>query len=103
MLDIITLHLGNHFTAYLTLKGAWWLICRFVVFRTKGRMFESRYPPHRDLGQVLHSQLPVALRRETPTHSIRAVSEAPLSIVVHMFATWHTYIRVLVRLFLNKG
>jgi len=25
------------------------------------------WPPRRDLGQALHSQLPVVLRRETPT------------------------------------
>ncbi len=47
---------------------AWWLIGRFVAFRPKGRGFESRSSRQdRDLGQVLHSQLPVALRRETPT------------------------------------
>src|SRR6218665_1259695 len=52
--------------------GAWWLIGRFVAFRSKGRGFESRCNRHvhvgtRDIGQVLHSQLHVALRRETPT------------------------------------
>ena len=36
------------------------------------------YPSRRDLEQVLHSQLPVALWRETPT-CIRCVSGAPLS------------------------
>jgi len=39
--------------------GAWWLIGRFVAFRLKGC---GLWPPRRDLGQVLHSQLPVALR-----------------------------------------
>ena len=36
-----------------------------MAFRLKGRGLESR--SRRDLGQVLHSQLPVALRRETLT------------------------------------
>ena len=45
-------------------SGAWWRIGRVDTFRPKGRGFESRSSRHRrDLGQVLHLQLPVALRR----------------------------------------
>ena len=57
-------------TKQLTLRGhvAWWLIGRFGTFRLKGRRFESRSSCHiGDRGQVLHWQLPVALRHETPT------------------------------------
>src|SRR6218665_1017969 len=47
--------------------GTWWRIGRVEAFRPEGRGFESRSrPQRRDLGQVLHSQLPMALRRETP-------------------------------------
>src|SRR6218665_2945778 len=45
--------------------GAWWLIGRVDAYRPKGRGFESRSSHH--IGQVLHSPLPVALRRETST------------------------------------
>ena len=49
--------------------GAWWLIGRFNAFRPRGRGLASRSSrqPRRNLGQVLHSQLTVVLRRETPT------------------------------------
>src|SRR6218665_39328 len=45
-----------------------WFIGGFNVFRPKCCGFESCSDrPRRDIGQVLHSQLPVALRCETPT------------------------------------
>src|SRR6218665_3282078 len=47
------------------MRRAWRLIGRFIAFRPTVRGFES--PPHMDLRQVLHSQLPVALQCETPT------------------------------------
>src|SRR6218665_582849 len=45
--------------------GAWWLIGRVDAYHPKSRGFESRSSHH--IGQVFHSQLPVALRRETST------------------------------------
>src|SRR6218665_731342 len=46
----------------------WWRIGRAEAFRQKGRGFESRSSHHvGTLGKSFdHSQLPVALRRETP-------------------------------------
>src|SRR6218665_1215570 len=59
--------------------GAWWHIGRFAAFRPKsGGVRIPLLSPRRDLGQVLHSQLPVALRRETPTQypcCVRSASE----------------------------
>src|SRR6218665_951264 len=57
------------------LRGSQW--------RTKGRGFEFRSSRHaRDLGQVLHLQLPVAHRRiNSDTVSIAVVTREPLSIV----------------------
>ena len=42
--------------------GAWWLIGWFVT-----GLNPTLAPPRRGLEEVLHSQLPVVLRRETPT------------------------------------
>ena len=45
-------------------RGAWWLIGKFGALRPEGRGFEIHSSrPRRDLGQVLHWQLPVTLRR----------------------------------------
>ena len=47
--------------------GAWWRFGRVDALRPKGNGFDSRSSRHvKDLGQVLPSQLPVALRREIP-------------------------------------
>src|SRR6218665_86775 len=54
-----------------------WRIGRVDAFRPKGRGFNSRSSPRRDLGQVLHSQLPVALRREIPAQYPCYVGSAP--------------------------
>src|SRR6218665_1770525 len=53
---------------FLSRSWAWWLIGRLVAFCPKGRGFEFRSGRnvYRDLGQVLKSQLSVALRHETP-------------------------------------
>ena len=63
-------HLFCYSLAFLstTKIGAWWLIGRFVAFRPKGRGFESGSSRRvGTFGKSLYSQLPVALRRETPT------------------------------------
>ena len=49
-----------------------------MFFLSRYYVHSLDYSPRMDFGQILRSQLPVALRRETP-HSIRAVSGAPLS------------------------
>jgi len=59
-----------------TLCGAWRRIGRVDAFRPEGRGFESRSSRQvgRDLGQVLHLQLPVSLRRvNSDTVSIAVV------------------------------
>src|SRR6218665_2131900 len=47
--------------------GAWGLIGRFVSFRPKAGGFESG-SSRQVVGQVLHSQFHMALRREAPIH-----------------------------------
>src|SRR6218665_1810950 len=46
----------------------WWLIGRFDAFCPKVAVSNPALA-RKDLEQVLHSQLPVALRRDTPTQS----------------------------------
>jgi len=47
----------------ITIRGAWWHIGWVDAFGPEGRGFESHSSRHaRDLGQVFHLQLPVALR-----------------------------------------
>ena len=53
--------------------GAWWLIGSFVVFRPKGLGSNPALAATKGPSQVLHSQLPVANRRETPTQYPRCV------------------------------
>src|SRR6218665_904610 len=49
-------------------ENAWCRIGRVDAFRPEGRESESRSSRHvGDLGQVFYTQLPVALRLETPT------------------------------------
>ena len=88
---LLRLHLDNNsnkkkspftFFRYLGLEnlcGVWWLIGRFDASCPKGHGFKlPLQPPRRDLRQVLHSQLPVALRCETPTQypcSVGSTSE----------------------------
>ena len=56
---------------------AWWLIGKVDAYHPKGRGFDSRFSLQiRDLGQVLRSQLPVALRRETSTQYPSCVGSA---------------------------
>src|SRR6218665_54993 len=52
---------------------AWWLIGSFVVFRPKGLGSNPALAATKGPSQVLHSQLPVANRRETPTQYPRCV------------------------------
>ena len=68
---------GFHYATPLLL----WLFGQFgglLVDSEESRIRIPVWPPRRDPGQAIRSQLPVALRRETPT-SIRAVSGAPLT------------------------
>ena len=47
----------------INIRGVWWHIGCVDAFEPEGRGFESRSSRHaRDLWQVLHLQLPVALR-----------------------------------------
>ena len=63
--------------------GRGWRIGRVDTFRPKGHGFDSLSTPRWHLGQVLHSQLPVVLRREIPA-SVLAVSGATLSSIVDL-------------------
>jgi len=45
------------------IRGAQWLIDKFGALRPEGRRFESHSSRQVGPGQVLHSQLPVALLR----------------------------------------
>ena len=62
-------------------EGRVWRIDRVYAFRPKGHIGSTTVlaatQVHARLGQVLHSQLPMALRREIPAHV--SVSGAPLS------------------------